>query len=153
MISRFTSLSIVILLLLPYASHGKGTTIQLSITGPQLDSPLHTEDPGAVTAMVWGTNFFDQEGGPVAGPRNTRDWLTVHFWVRLPDNSVQMKYVVWYKRLSENDHAVVCFPGARQSTWYRINTFTILREGVDGRCFRAEDQWGQAIRRVVNDRN
>lgn len=69
MISRFASLSVVILLLLPYAGHGKGTTIRLSITGPQFDSPLHTDDSEAIAAMVWGTNFFDQEGGPVADPR------------------------------------------------------------------------------------
>jgi hypothetical protein len=152
MITRFGPLSIAmaILLLLPGASQSKGITIQLTITGPQLALPLHTDDPEAIAAMVWGTNFFDEKEGPVVDPQNVGDRLTIHFWIRLPDDSVQMKYVVWYTWLSQDNYAVVCFPGSRQSYWYRINTFSILREGVDGRCFRAEERWGHAIRRLVN---
>ena len=126
----------------------KGTTIELTIAGPGFESPIHTTDPTAISAIVWGTNFFELETGPVSAPADTLPRLQVHFWVRLPDKSVQMKYVVSYIWQPDGAYAVVCFPGPRD-IWYRTNVYSILREGIDGKCFRAESNWGRAIKGIL----
>jgi hypothetical protein len=126
----------------------KGTTIELTITGPGFESPIHTSDPTAVSAIVWGTNFFDSEAGPVSVPDDSLPRMNVYFWVRLPDKSVEMKYVVSYIWQPGGEYAVVCFPGPREA-WYEVNVSSILRKGVDGNCFRAENDWGRAIRRIL----
>ena len=131
MTPRILLLLAAVLLVLPQTGLGKGPTVQLSIAGAHSEEPIHTKDPVAISAWVWGDDFFDQDGGPVPRPDNPEDQLTIHFWVGLPDDSVEMKYVVWYTWLRQEQHAVVCFPGPRQSNWYRRNTFTILRKGVD----------------------
>lgn len=127
---------------------GKGTTVQLTIAGPDLEQPVHTEESLAISASVWGGNFVDWDSGPLSWPVDTLPRYLVHFWVRLPDNSVQMKYVVWYSWDPGQRHAIVCLPGPRD-LWYRINVFSILRQGQDGNCYRAADHWGRAIQSAL----
>ena len=123
----------------------KGTTVELTITGPGFELPIHTTDAAAISAFVWGSNFFEPEAGPVPVPGDTLPRMNVHFWVRSPDASIQMKYVVSYIWQPDGEFAVVCFPGPRD-LWYRTNVYSILREGIDGHCFRASEDWGRAIK-------
>ena len=126
----------------------KGTTIELTIAGPDFELPVHTTDPDAISAIVWGTNWFESEAGPVPIPNTSLPRMTVYFWVRLPDHDVEMKYVVSYIWVPDDQSAVVCFPGPRDS-WYESNIGTITRQGIDGNCFRAEENWGRAIKRAL----
>ncbi len=143
--ARFIYILFMAAVLLPTdSSLGKGTTIQLTITGPGLVQPLHIEDSLAISASVWGGNFVKWDSGPISKPTESLPRYFVHFWVRLPDNSVQMKYVVGYTWDPDQEHAIVCLPGTRD-LWYRINVFSILREGRDGNCYYATDEWGRAI--------
>lgn len=126
----------------------KGTTVQLTITGPGLALPAQTNDRDAIAAFVWGSNFFEDHSGPVARPGESQPMHTVYFWVRFTEDAVQMKYVVEYAWQAEEQRAVICFPGPRD-VWYRNNTFTVLREGIDGNCYRADEAWGRAIHDAI----
>jgi hypothetical protein len=151
---RFISLCLIAAAFLA-ASPGfaKGTTVELTIAGPGLEAPIHTTDPVAISAMVWGTNFFQVDAGPVPGPKAGQAPFDVYFWVGLPrQGPIQLKYVVHFFWETEGDQGVVCFPG-RRSPWYQTNTRSILREGIDGHCFLAEEEWGKAIRGITSSRS
>ena len=126
----------------------KGITIELTIAGRDFELPVHTTDPVAISAIVWGTNWFESEAGSVVIPDDSLPRMTVYFWVKLPNHDVQMKYVVSYIWQPDDQSAIVCFPGPRDA-WYESNIGTITREGIDGNCFRAEETWGQAIKNIL----
>ncbi len=141
--------SAILLVTMVSSAHGKGITVELSITGPGMSAPIHTSDAGAIDVNVWGGNFADWEKGVVDEPSLDLGRYLVHFWIQLPrSTTVQLKYVVWYVWDSDTQRALVYLPGPKDQ-WYRTNTYSILREGVDGHWFYASRPWGLALKKVL----
>ena len=143
----FTVLAVVFL---SESTQAKGTTIQLSITGPGLEAPLHISDKLLTSANVWFGNFIDWNAGGVDPNANESFQYRIHFWVKFPRRAdIQMKYVIWYQWDDQLNRAIVCLPGQRDP-WYYVNVYSILREGADGSCFYADSDWGKAVRDALH---
>jgi hypothetical protein len=133
------------------SASAKGPTVELSITGPGLNAPIHTSDPDAIDASVWGGNFADWGAGSVAEPIEALPRFLVHFWVQLPrSGGVHLMYVVGFVWDPSTERGIVYLPGPRDE-WYRTNTSSIWREGKDGHWFHATEVWGKALERVLRD--
>lgn len=126
----------------------KGKTVQLTMTGPGLESPLHLSDEAAIAANVWTGNFADWDAGPIEPLAANAPQYVIHFWVKFAADDIQMKYVVGFQWDAHSHRGVICLPGQR-SLWYRSNVYSILRKGQDGKCFYAEKEWGAAIRSAL----
>ena len=149
MISRFvTALFLITGLVSSEAALPKGTTVQLSITGPNLPRPVHSSDHALIAASVWGGNFANWNAGQAPAPDQNSPQYLVHFWVEFAPGDVHMKYVIRYQWDDDAQHAVICLPG-RRDPWYTINVYSISREGKDGKCFYADDSWGRAVHAAV----
>jgi len=125
----------------------KGATVQLTITGPGIEAPIHSHDESVISASVWGGGFADWDTGPIDGALAQRSDYQIYFWVQLPRGPIQMKYMIQYRWDSTSDRAVVCLPGERDP-WYYVNVSSIIR-GNEGGCFYAEEKWGNAIHGIL----
>ena len=131
------------------SAFAKGTTVELSITGPGLSTPIHTSDASAINVSVWGGNFSDWDYGKVEEPSGDLEHYHVHFWVQVPRSTVvQLKYVIGYVWDADKGLALVYLPGPRDQ-WYQTNTYSILREGLDGHWFYATESWGKTLKKVL----
>ena len=149
MITRYFGAALMIaIVFVSGPAFGKGTTVQLSITGPGINAPLHLSDQSVITANVWFGNFADWDTGRVEPPVDDSSQYLVHFWVQFGPGDIQMKYVIRYHWNEELNRAVVCLPG-RRDIWYRNNSYSILRDGQDGNCFYADQDWGAAIKAAL----
>lgn len=124
----------------------KGPTVQLSISGPGIELPIHTTDPAAIAPNVWGGDFAQVESGTVAEPVKDLPRYQVHFWVALRE-SAEMKYAVLFVPDARTGTAYVYFPG-RESRWYSNNVATILTER-NGNWFHAAPEWANAVTRAI----
>lgn len=149
MIRRLSStMAALTCVLMSGTTFAKGTTVQVTVTGPGLEAPLHISNAEVTSANVWGGNFADWDAGSVEISSVYPEPFLLHFWVQFGPGDIQMKYVLRYQWHKESDRAIVCLPG-RRDIWYRTNVFSILREGLDGSCFYAAKEWGSAVRAAL----
>ena len=146
---RLSLAAVSLLLLVPCLVAAKPPTAQITFTGPQLEMPLNVTDPDVISAHVWMGNFADWNSGPVIAPTDELQPYLLHFWVRLNPEDIQLKYVLEYRWLGDEDRALICLPG-RQSVWYSTNVYSIRRRGQDGNCYYAEADWGRAVQTALN---
>lgn len=125
-----------------------GQTSELSISGPELDAPLHTTAEPLIAANVWLGNFIDWKNGPIEYHADESDMYRIHFWAKGIPDGVRMIYVVFFSWDSKSNRPVVCLPGER-TRWYRLNISTIYRGESDGRCYHAEEEWGNAVAKAL----
>lgn len=149
MTTRFPLAIVLLFSIIPGLSAAKAPTAQITITGPQLETPLNVTDAEVTSAHVWMGNFADWKSGAVSAPTEESGRYFLHFWVRLKSDDIQLKYVLEYHWLNDEDRALICLPG-RQNIWYSTNVYSILRTGQDGNCYYAEAEWGRAIRIVLS---
>ena len=128
-------------------AEAKGPTVQLTITGPGIEVPIHSDDDSVTSASVWGGNFVDSDSGPIENALAQRSDYQIYFWVQIPRGPIQMKYMIQYRWDSSSDRAIVCLPGERDP-WYYVNVSSIIR-GTEGGCFYAEEEWGNAIKAML----
>ncbi len=126
----------------------KGPTVQLSITGPGLSKPVHTSDADAIAVGVWSGDFFQRNDAEIK-PSGDLDRYLVYFWVDI-GRTVEMKYVVHYCWDEDAQSAFVYLPGPRDQ-FYRTNIYSIHRDGQNGKWYYATEQWGNAIRRILQE--
>ena len=144
MLTRIALALFILIVSMSQPVYAKAPTAQVTITGPKLVTPLHASDSAVTAANVWAGNFIDWGAGIVGLPRADALVYRVHFWVQLGPNDIQIKYVLNYQWLEDSNRAIVCLPG-RRDIWYRINVYTILRDGQDGNCYYADEKWGRAV--------
>jgi len=130
-------------------TESKGTTIELSITGPDLEAPLHSRDKLLTSANVWFGGIFDPESGPLDTTADESSDYRIHFWVQFSQGDIQMKYFVWYRWDADSDRAIVCLPG-ETDPWYFVNVYSIFR-GDEGSCLYANEEWGRAVKSILLD--
>ena len=148
MITRTYVIVLLAALVSVSSAFAKGPTVQISIAGPDLSAPIHTTDPVAIAASVWGGGYADWETGPVEEPPSTLPRYSCHFWVQLGENNIQMKYVILYVWDPKNDKAFVYVPG-QDDLWYRNNVYTIYLPDRQGNWFPASPDWGESIRLIL----
>jgi hypothetical protein len=136
-------LAALLLLIGPIALSAKGPTVRLAVTAPHLPAPVNITDPGVLDhATVWEGRFI---GTAAREPDDSLPRYLVSFYVDLPRNAgVRLMYVVRYVRDPRTGAAFIHLPG-RGDEWYRSNVRTILREGQDGRWFRASDAFASGL--------
>ncbi len=148
-ISRLELTAFLFFVVLPGIAAAKPPTAEITITGPQLKTPLHVTDPEVISAHVWMGNYADWSAGPVIVPNNGSRPYLLHFWVRLNPDEIELKYVLEFHWLDGEDRAAICLPG-RDNIWYSTNVYSIRRRGQDGNCFYAEDTWGRAVKTTLS---
>ena len=134
-------------LIMPESGETKGRTIELTITGPGLESPLHSTEESVTSASVWGGGHIDWAAGPIDKAVGETPVYLVHFWVELPRGPIQMKYIIGFRWDYDSNRAIVCIPG-KGNPWYNVNVSSIIR-GNEGSCFYAEEKWGEAVQSVL----
>ena len=120
---------------------GKGPTVKLTVTGPGVDHPVEITDSRAL-ANVYSNDWF---AAPAAGPSTKLPRYVVSFHVDLErGQGVRVMYAVRYVHDPATGEGFVYLPG-RGDEMYKLNVTTIMREGVDGRWYRASKNWDVAI--------
>jgi len=140
---------VVLAVFLAYAGTvvAKGSTVQLTITGPGIMSPIHSSHTSLVSANVWFGNHFDWETTTLENATVLDSDYHVFFWVKLPRGHIEMMYMLNYRWDAELDRAIVCIPGERDP-WYHVNVSSIIR-GNEGDCFFTKPEWGSAIKALI----
>ncbi len=138
---------LVVFVLFPQPITAKGRTVQLSITGPGLDSPLHSSAERLTSAGVWGGNHIEWDKGSIDRTVEKYPIYLIHFWVELPRGPIQMKYVLGFRWDKELDRAIVCLPGPK-NPWYNVNASSIIY-GNEGECFLSSEEWGLAVKALL----
>ena len=146
---HFLQALVISSLLVASTAAAKAPTASVTVTGPHLQQPLQLADEAIIAANVWAGNFADWDSGVVTTPDSMESAYHVHFWVRIAVDDIRLKYVLDFRWLSEEQRGVVCLPG-RGDPWYYINVYSILRNGQDGNCFYAADQWGKALHAALS---
>ena len=131
-------------------AHAKGPTVQISISGPELEVPLHSSSSSLIAPNVWMGGIFDRDSGPIEYEADESKMYRIHFWTRSTPDGTNLVYVVLYFWNEELDRAIVCLPGER-SKWYWLNLSTIGRGDEDGSCFYANATWGAAVAETIRN--
>jgi hypothetical protein len=141
----------------------KGVTTRIVMTGGNLTAPLHITDP----AVLRGFNVWAGRGTYMNGVEGTQgfiiDWpswpqasrpdgLTryqVSFFVRfvnrpLESQADQLAYVVDYEWDAVEAKGYVYLPGPADE-FFRLNTSSIHRNGMNGRWFRSTEAWQDTL--------
>jgi hypothetical protein len=157
--------SLLIVFSAPSHLFAKGITTKITITSPELKSPIEISDPEILKHFNvwagWGTfvNGVENNEGFIidwaAGvvderPSGLRNY-EVSFYVRYPnrpfnEQTDQLVYVVLYETDPATGQGYVYLPGKADER-FRLNTKAILR-GREGNWFRATAAWQNAIRAV-----
>lgn len=117
-------------------------TVKLAITGSQLQQSIEITDQAVLAlSFVFGGTFI---GAPATEPDPAWPRYTVTFDVQTLDGVKTAAYVVEYCADSRKGGGFIYLPGP-DDDHYRRNISTILRDGQDGRWFRASAAWSAAI--------
>jgi len=119
-------------------SAAKGRTVQLSITSPGLDSPLHSSAEQLTAAGVWDGDQIEWDKGPIERVAGELPMYFIHFWVELPRGPIQMKYVLGFRWDGGSNRAIVCIPDPN-NPWYNVHVSSIIY-GNAGDCFLASEE-------------
>jgi hypothetical protein len=125
----------------------KGPTVRLVIAGGSLTTPITVADDRVLAdSGVFGDAFF----GRIAESHSidpTWPKYTVSFFVELPAwmrLGVQKKYVVFYAKHPHTGEGFIYLPAPGEE-WYRLNSSTILRNGLEGNWLHASKRWARAL--------
>ena len=122
-------------------------TVEVTLSGPMLSAPLHTQNPAVIAPNVWMGNFALLNEGAVPAPPAVAPRLTAYFWVN-DHGTYRIAYTVDLVYDIEGRSALIYLPGRRDPRFVN-NTRTILRKGQDGRWFRAEPAWAAAVNEAL----
>jgi hypothetical protein len=119
-------------------------TTRLSVSSPSFTAPIDITDAGVLSlSNVYGGGFI---GLPASAPDNDKvTSFVVTFDVQARDGVKVAAYVIGYAVDQQTGDGFVYLPG-RDEPPYRRNVSTILREGQDGKWFRASDEWHAALK-------
>jgi hypothetical protein len=132
------------------ALEAKGTTVQLTLTGPGIAVPIEIVEPDVVAGSnVWEGRFL---GAPLEGvPRVKKPIYTMSFDVQAPERirqPVKTMYAVSIARDATTGELLLYLPG-RGQPGYSLNVTAMLRDGQDGRWHRPSKAWASAIARYL----
>lgn len=142
----FPAVLLVMSLGAPEVSSAKSPTVKIMITGGALTSPIELTDPRILdVSNVWTGHFLDSSRGAVTEPPRGLQRYELSFYIRIADNEVRKKYVLYYYPRSGAEPGYIYLPG-KGDGWYRLNTEAIVRNGKDGKWNYASPGWENLIR-------
>jgi hypothetical protein len=134
---------------IPQAASAKSPTVKIMISGGGLTSTIEATDPRILDiSNVWSGQFLDHSRGTAKEPRRGLQRYEVSFYVKIADNEVRKKYVLYYYPNSEAEPGYIYLPG-KGETWYSLNVGTIIRQEQDGKWNYASPAWEDLIKSVI----
>jgi hypothetical protein len=140
---------LLILVVAPRPAWAKGPTAKLTISGGALTTEIEVADPRILDiSNVWGGQFLDSYQVVVKQPPRGFRTYEVWFYIKVADNSVRRRYVVYYSPNPATGQGYIYLPGQGQP-WYDLNVSAILRKGKDGKWNYASPTWEELIKPVI----
>src|SRR5262249_19701032 len=147
-------------LTVPASLFAKGRTVKITIKGADLGTPIESSDDAVGWFGIWegpgvringapqSTGFIiDWSKGAVAERRNGLARYEVSFYAGCNmsewgcrTDKPSLAYVVYYEYDPAAEQGYVYLPG-KADEWYRLNTFSIFRGGLEGNWFFASSDW------------
>ncbi len=140
---------LLIFLGMPEAASAKSPTVKIIISGGGLTSTIEATDPRILAiSNVWSGQFLDRSRGtPKEPPRRLRRY-EVSFYVKIANNEVRKKYVLYYYPNSGAEPGYIYLPG-KGETWYSLNVGAIIRDEQDGKWNYASPAWEDLIKSLI----
>jgi hypothetical protein len=151
-VKRTVTALVVILLILavmPRPAWAKSPTAKMTISGGALTSEIETTDPRILNGSnLWEGRFLDASQGVVKEPPSGLRTYEVWFYIKVADNSVRRRYVVYYSPNTAAGRGYIYLPGKGQP-WYDLNVSAILRDRQDGKWSYAAPAWEELLKTVI----
>ena len=134
---------------MPEAASAKSPTVKIIISGGGLTSTIEVTDPRILAiSNVWSGQFLDRSRGtPKEPPRRLRRY-EVSFYVKIANNEVRKKYVLYYYLKPSTEPNYIYLPG-KGEPWYSLNAGAILRDKQDGKWNYASPAWEDLIKPMI----
>jgi hypothetical protein len=146
----------------------KGRTVKITIRGATLAAPIESTNEALEQFGVWegpgvGINgtpqakgfIIDWSKGVVAERRNGLQRYDVSFYTGCKMSEwgcrtgrPSLSYVVYYEYDPSSEQGYVYLPG-KTDEWYRLNTSSIFRGGIEGNWFFATSEWQKFVRPLI----
>ena len=72
----------------------------------------------------------------------------VSFYIKISDNEVAKKYVLYYGPSPATESGYIYLPGKGEA-WYSLNVGAIIRDGQDGKWNYASPAWEDLIKPMI----
>jgi hypothetical protein len=122
----------------------KAPTVKLTVSGGGLADPIDITSGTALKPSIWEGDFI---GASATKPDPSLPRYMVSFFAKIGEKPTRM-YVVYLVLDSRTGDGFVYLPG-RGDKWYRQNTGTIIRDGLDGKWHHAAGEWSRAIAKAI----
>jgi|SRR5271165_2435705 len=133
----------------PEAASAKSPTVKIMISGGGLTSAIEVTDPRILDiSNVWTGRILDRSRGTAKEPPRGLQRYEVSFYIKIADNEVRKKYVLYYYPNPATEPGYIYLPG-KEEDWYSLNVGAIVRDGQDGKWNYASPAWEDLIKPVI----
>jgi hypothetical protein len=140
---------LLIFLGMPEAASAKSPTVKITISGGGLTSAIEVTDARILDiSNVWSGQFLDRSRGTAKEPSRSLPRYEVSFYIKIAENEVRKKYVLYYCPNPAAEPGYIYLPG-KGETWYSLNVGAILRDGQDGKWNYASPAWEDLIKPMI----
>jgi hypothetical protein len=140
---------LLIFLGMPEAASAKSPTVKITISGGGLTSAIEVTDQRILDiSNVWSGQFLDRSRGTAKEPPRGFQRYEVSFYIKIAENKVSKKYVLYYYPNPAAEPGYIYLPG-KGETWYSLNVAAILRDEQDGKWNYASPTWEDLIKPVI----
>ena len=134
---------------MPEAGLAKAPTVKIMISGGGLKSAIEVTDARILDiSNVWSGQFLDRSRGTAKEPPRGFQRYEVSFYIKIADNDVRKRYVLFYYLDPAGEPGYIYLPG-KGETWYSLNVGAILRDEQDGKWNYASPVWEGLIKPMV----
>jgi hypothetical protein len=134
---------------MPEAGSAKSPTVKITISGGGLTGAIEVTDPRILDiSNVWTGHFLDRSRGTAKEPPRGLQRYEVSFYIKIADNEVRKKYVLYYYPNPATEPGYIYLPGKGEA-WYSLNVGAIIRDGQDGKWNYASPAWEDLIKAVI----
>jgi hypothetical protein len=147
----FSVAFLLMLLALPEAASAKAPTVKIIISGGGLTRPIEVTDQRILDiSNVWSGQFLDRSRGTAKEQPRGLQRYEVSFYVKIADNNVRKKYVLYYYPNPSTEPGYIYLPG-KGEIWYSLNVGTIIRNEQDGKWNYVFPGWDNLIKPMIAD--
>ncbi|HJX93362.1 MAG TPA: hypothetical protein VJ372_22910 [Pyrinomonadaceae bacterium] len=135
----------------------KGTPELIVIKGGGLSKPLEITDQVTLKKFnPWGGEFVDSKFDAIAKPATLGRCFDVDSFMKWPSRpswkydrgELKLIYHFTYCTGGTHGNGYIFLPG-REDEYWKVNVFTILRDGDDGKWHLASAEWAETVKRLV----
>jgi hypothetical protein len=135
----------------------KGIPQLIVIKGNGLSKPLEITDQVTLKKFnPWGGEFVDSKFEAIAKPATLGRCFDVDSFMKWPSRpswkydrgDLKLIYHFTYCTGGTEGNGYIFLPG-RENEYWKVNVYTILRDGNDGKWHRASAEWADTVKRLV----